>query len=125
MRSPEEWLKQSDYDLGTAESMFQSGRYFYAVFMAHLSLEKALKGLYQQRMGVVPPKTHDLLWLLDKMSVMPPPPVKDPLVRLNTASVVTRYPEDLEEIKRQFTAVITRGILDRAQECLEWIRRQF
>jgi len=29
----DEWLKQSDYDMETAEYMFQGGRYFYAVFM--------------------------------------------------------------------------------------------
>lgn len=41
-----EWLRQADYDMETAEAMFESGRYIYAVFMCHLSLEKALKGLY-------------------------------------------------------------------------------
>lgn len=41
-----EWLKQAEYDLGTAEAMFKSKRYIYTVFMCHLSIEKALKGLY-------------------------------------------------------------------------------
>jgi len=40
----EEWLKQSNYDIATAEYMYEGGRYFYAVFMCHLSVEKALKG---------------------------------------------------------------------------------
>ena len=39
-----EWLKQADYDMDTADAMHSSGRYFYAVFMCHLSIEKALKG---------------------------------------------------------------------------------
>jgi HEPN domain-containing protein len=42
-----EWLKQADYDLDTAEFMVSGKRYFYAVFMCHLSIEKAIKGLYQ------------------------------------------------------------------------------
>jgi len=41
---PQEWLKQADYDMDTAEFMFAGGRYFYAVFMCHLSIEKASKG---------------------------------------------------------------------------------
>ena len=41
-----EWFRQSDYDYDTAMFMHESGRYFYAVFMCHLSIEKALKGLY-------------------------------------------------------------------------------
>ena len=35
-----EWLKQADYDMDTADVMFQNGRYFYAVFMCHYPLKK-------------------------------------------------------------------------------------
>jgi len=28
-----EWFSQSEYDLGSAEAMFDSGRYIYAVYM--------------------------------------------------------------------------------------------
>ena len=62
-----EWLKQADYDMDTADVMYSSGRYFYAVFMCHLSIEKALKGLYYKVLGEVPPKTHNLLYLLNKI----------------------------------------------------------
>ncbi|HOB83167.1 MAG TPA: HEPN domain-containing protein, partial [Bacteroidales bacterium] len=41
----EEWYFQSDYDLGTAIDMLKSGRSVYCIFMCHMSLEKALKGL--------------------------------------------------------------------------------
>ncbi len=30
-----EWFIQADYDFGTAEAMFKTGRYIYAVFMCH------------------------------------------------------------------------------------------
>jgi len=43
---PKEWFKQADYDLDTARAMFDSGRYIYTIFMCHLSIEKALKGVY-------------------------------------------------------------------------------
>jgi len=46
----DEWYLQSDYDFETAEAMFTSGRYIYAIFMCHLSLEKALiKSFTQDR----------------------------------------------------------------------------
>lgn len=41
----EQWFMQAEYDLDTAECMLQAGRRFYAVFMAHLAIEKALKGI--------------------------------------------------------------------------------
>lgn len=53
-RDFEEWLKQADYDLDTADFMFKGKRYIYAVFMCHLSIEKALKGLYLSLANKIP-----------------------------------------------------------------------
>ncbi|BCV25936.1 HEPN domain-containing protein [Gelria sp. Kuro-4] len=35
-----ERLKQADYDLGTAEAMWQTGRYVYTAFMCQLAVEE-------------------------------------------------------------------------------------
>ena len=48
------------------------GRYFYAVFMLHMSLEKALKGLCQKKHDEIPPKVHNLLYLVQKSGCEPP-----------------------------------------------------
>lgn len=103
----EEWLKQADYDIDTAEVMFHNGRYFYAVFMCHLAIEKALKGLYSKVLDDLPPKTHNLLYLLNKIGKRPGPELEKFITRLNTASVATRYPDDLAKIQEAFTAEIT------------------
>jgi len=55
-----EWFRQSDYDIATAQALTDSGRYIYAVFMCHLSIEKALKGHYYKKFGEQAPKTHNL-----------------------------------------------------------------
>lgn len=36
-KTPQERQKQADYDIKTAEIMFDTKRHFYAVFMYHLS----------------------------------------------------------------------------------------
>ena len=59
-----QWLAQSVYDFQTAKAMFRSRRYIYAVFMCHLSLEKALKGLVTAVTGEIPPRTHNLIHLV-------------------------------------------------------------
>jgi HEPN domain-containing protein len=94
-----EWLKQADYDIDTAEYMFAGGKFFYAVFMCHLSVEKALKGLYQHCLKETPPKTHNLVYLLKKMNIRPEERVGKFIVRLNEASVATRYPEDIDNLQ--------------------------
>ena len=52
----QEWLKQAEYDAGTAEAMFKAGRNIYCIFMCHLALEKALKALYARNFDQNPPK---------------------------------------------------------------------
>lgn len=54
--SHEEWFRQADYDMGTAELMHSGGRSPYAVLMCHLALEKAAKGLFQLRFDEVAPQ---------------------------------------------------------------------
>lgn len=66
-KRPEEWFVQAAYDMKTAEIMFDNARYIYSVFMCHLSLEKGLKGLYAQRLKEVPPKIHNLIYLIEKI----------------------------------------------------------
>ena len=55
-KPPEEWLAQARYDMDTAAYMFKGGRYMYTVFMCHLAIEKALKGMYAEQVGKEPPE---------------------------------------------------------------------
>jgi HEPN domain-containing protein len=124
-KDPAEWLNQAEYDLNTAEYMFSGRRYFYAIFMGHLSLEKALKGLYQKKLAATPPKTHNLLYLMSKAEIKPPEEIGKFIVKLNEASVATRYPEELRNLERDFTAPIAKDMLAKTKEALEWIRSQY
>ena len=120
-----EWLKQADYDLGTAEFMSEGGRHFYAVFMCHLAIEKALKGLYLQRLQKTPPKTHNLVYLLNTIGLRPDADKTQLIARLNEASTATRYPDDIDRLQNKYTQKIAAQILVGAKEILEWIRAQF
>lgn len=64
-RDLREWLKQSEYDFNTVKVILDSGRYIYAVFMCHLSIEKALKGMYVITLKELPPKSHNLIYFLE------------------------------------------------------------
>lgn len=121
----EEWLKQSNYDMETAEYMFSGGRYFYAVFMCHLAIEKALKGLYDKKKNQIPPKVHNLVYLLNQLDLKPPEILGKFIVKLNEASVLTRYPEELEKISRDYNKAVVNDILNHTRELIIWIRAQF
>ena len=58
--------------MDTADYMYKGGRYIYAVFICHLSVEKALKGLYFEKLRKIPPKSHHLVYLLNEIGIKPP-----------------------------------------------------
>ncbi len=115
---------QAGYDLGSARAMFRAGRYVYTVFMCHLAIEKALKGLYVAVRGSAPPRTHNLISLLNATGVTPPPDTMRLIARLNETSVTTRYPEKLRVLQRHLTVDVVRPILAEARKALAWIRKQ-
>ncbi len=124
-KSPEEWLKQTDYDMKTAEFMFDSGRYFYSVFMCHLAVEKALKGLYRLKLNKVPPKTHNLVFLLKEVGIKPPEGIDMLLVTLTEAQVDVRYPDNIDMLQTNYTKSAVVNLLAKAKEVLKWIKMQF
>lgn len=124
-KTPEEWLKQADYDMATANYMFKGKRYFYAVFMCHLSIEKALKGLYAKKFKRESPKIHNLIYFLNKTGITPDGDIGKFLIKLNETQIITRYPEDLKMLKKNFTKKVTRDILINSKKALKWIKKQY
>ncbi|MCH8021280.1 HEPN domain-containing protein [candidate division KSB1 bacterium] len=96
------WIATSEYDIETAEHMLKSGRYVYVVFMCHLSVEKLLKGLVAETQEDLPPKTHNLRYLVKLSKIEIPEEHATILDVLNTASIPTRYPEDMEKLLKKF-----------------------
>jgi HEPN domain-containing protein len=123
-RSAIEWLKQAEYDLETAEYLFSGGHHVYSVFICHLAIEKALKGLYENIIEDFPPKTHNLLYLLKKIEKVPEENMSQFIVTLNQVSITTRYPDTLEKTQEYFTQERTSNILSQTHEVLKWIKKQ-
>ncbi len=106
--------------------MMNSGRYIYAVFMAHLSLEKALKGIYAETFQDNPPKSHHLLYLIEKIqsktSFEIPEIIFAPIREIDKVSVPVRYPENLRELSKDYTKETTTEIILSAKEALKWLK---
>ncbi len=123
-RRTEEWLRQSAYDMDTAVYMHEGDRHIYAVFMCHLAIEKALKGLYYEKRRDIPPKSHNLIYLLNEIGIKPPAEPGRFIVKLNEASVPTRYPENLTKLQQVYSETVVKDILSKGKELITWIKRQ-
>ena len=118
----EEWFFQSDYDLETAQQMLQSGRNIYCIFMCHLSLEKALKGLFIKRFNEIPPKLHSLMYFVNKTQLVISDEYLLFIEKIDKLSITTRYPEDLRAMITLYTPEQTKSIYEQTKEIQQWLK---
>ncbi|MDR3328987.1 MAG: HEPN domain-containing protein [Prevotellaceae bacterium] len=120
----EQWYFQSDYDLETGKYMLKTGRNIYCIFMCHLSLEKALKGLYIKRCNEIPPRLHDLMYFIGKLTLELTEEYTTFMVWINGLSIATRYPEDLQKMIAFYTDSQTSDIYRQTKMVQQWIKAQ-
>jgi HEPN domain-containing protein len=118
------WIKQAEYDLGTAEDMFKAGRYIYTIFMCHLAVEKALKALIVEHTGNTPPRSHNLVYLFNSGNAKLSDEQVKFITRLSLAGVVTRYPEDLDQAIQDYSQEVTSSYLKQAKEVVQCLKQQ-
>jgi HEPN domain-containing protein len=117
------WLESSDYDIKTAEHMYNTRRYVYVLFLCHLATEKLLKALFEAALKKPPPKSHNLIYLLNEIGLKVPDDHLEMLGSLNDLSVVTRYPEDMKALVKAFNRARVGDYLVKTKGLLKWLKR--
>ena len=124
LKTPDEWFEQVEYDLKTVEALIITSRFIYAVFICHLAIEKALKGLYTKRMNDHPPRTHNLLYFIKKLGILPPKNLEEFINEVNRVSVPTRYPDEIKTLVKEFNKSRTTNIFKKTKDVVKWIKEQ-
>lgn len=117
------WIALADYDVETARHMLATERHLYVVFLCHLALEKMLKAHVAEVTQAVPIKTHDLIYLVKKSELELPEKYLDFIGKINTASIPTRYPDDLQRSLKEYPKSVAKNYLDQAIELIEWLKQ--
>ena len=102
----------SAYDLQSAKAMLDSGRYFFVVFMCHLTIEKLLKSVIIERQGIEPPKIHNLIGLMARAGLAIPTERRPLINKLDNMSVVTRYSDGQRAIAGMLTDESTAALYE-------------
>ena len=116
------WLDSAQYDLETAEHMYNTGRYIYTIFMCHLAVEKLLKAKIEEVSEKIPPKNHNLRYLIKLSTLELPEEMFVFVSKLSDVSIPTRYPEDFGELLNNYNKGATRSYLAKTTEVYQWIR---
>lgn len=120
----QDWVDDADYDLQSAKAMLDSGRYFFVVFMCHLTIEKLLKAFIVERQGIEPPKIHNLFGLVARAGLTIPAERRPIVNELDNMSVVTRYPDGRKAIASALTHESATALYERTVEFAEWLKQE-
>ncbi|MDI9337546.1 MAG: HEPN domain-containing protein [Alphaproteobacteria bacterium] len=119
------WLKSYQYDLESIEGMIAVKKYIYALFFAHLSTEKLLKALWiQNNNQSYPPKTHNLLVLVEKSNLQLTPEELKTLLELNNFNLESRYPDYLFQIVNSTDLTYTTHLINKIKSIHLCIQKQ-
>lgn len=90
----EYWIDTANNDWITVEAMFSAERYLHCLFWAHLVLEKLAKAMWvKNHEDNIPPKVHNILWLLEESQIEIAPEYATFLEVFNRFQLSTRYPD--------------------------------
>ena len=116
------WANQSSDDWESAELLFKGKKYLHALFFTHLSIEKICKAHWVRASeGNIPPKTHNLIFLLSQTSVELTDDQKEFLLELNRFQIEGRYPEQVSKLHKVSTASFAQYKLDQAKQIQQWL----
>ena len=116
------WIVTAEYDLETAQRLFEAERYIHVVFFCHLALEKLLKAHVTEVTQEEPAKTHSLMYLVRKAGLDVPLEINDFLGEITNGSVPTRYPDGAGELFTKYTREVAEGCLRSTREAMKWLR---
>lgn len=117
------WIETSNEDYETMLSMKKERRNTWCLFIGHLVIEKLLKALYAKNNKGAPyaPKTHDLLYLAEKMNLDVTEEQANDLVEITKFNLNTRYDDYKRDFYNKCTDEYTEEQINKIEEVKSWL----
>lgn len=115
------WKDGSLSDIETAQILIEKGKFKEGLFFCHLTIEKILKAHYVKVNKDIPPKTHNIFFLIEKTELSFDKNILDFLGILMKYQLQGRYPDYKPPIlvKEQ-----VENYLKKTKEQLKWMIRK-
>ena len=111
------WMDTAEEDWITVDVLMKQKRYLHCLFWAHLVIEKLAKALWiKNNVENVPPKTHNIPWLLEQANVDLGDETIAFLRDYNKYQLSTRYPEYIENLYKTCTKSVTEHKLETVKD---------
>jgi len=116
------WLESAENDWPVVDHLITSGDYHYALFFAHLHIEKLLKALVVKATGEHAPRTHNLQILAERAGLTLSDERRQQLVRITAYDLETRYPGDRALLRERYSRQFTETEISTVREVGTWLK---
>jgi HEPN domain-containing protein len=111
------WVNTAQYDWTGAEHAFSTKDYMHCLFWAHLVLEKLAKAHWiKTHEDNIPPKVHDVVWLLEESNIDLGETMIKFLEEFNKFQLSGRYPDYTNKIYKRCTKEYSGEQLEKVKE---------
>ena len=117
------WIKSSDKDYEVMLDLKEKNRNTYCLFFGQMVIEKLLKALYAKNNKEAPyaPKTHDLLYLAEKLNLELTEEQEVILNEITTFNLSTRYDDYKRAFYNKCTDEYTEEQINKIKEVKAWL----
>lgn len=115
------WIEGAAYDFETGRTLLESKRYPYALFFAHLAIEKALKALVVKTTKEHAPFTHSLPFLASKAQIEIPESIVDQLAEYAEFHLEARYPGEKKDFYKKCNEEFAREKFSEMEKAYQWL----
>lgn len=123
-KSVQYWLESAEDDWRVASHLFEKGDYPYALFFGHLTIEKVLKAIYVDRMDDIPPYTHRLVYIAEKIPLHLTEEQLELIETITDFNMEARYPDEKFSFKKKCTKDFAERYLKKIEEIKKWLLKQ-
>ena len=116
------WISQVSDDWDAVDALFVRHKYLQSLFFAHLTIEKLCKAIWIKHNEInVPPKTHNLLYLLSQTPIKLTEEHSEFMLSLNRFQMEGRYPDYWSQMYKICNEDFTRKTIDQTNLLRIWL----
>lgn len=118
------WVESAAYDLEAGRSLLESKKFPYALFFAHLAIEKVLKAIVVKETGEHAPYTHSLVLLAKRANIDMTEQMLDQLAEYMEFHIEARYPDEKKDFYKKCTKEFATKKIAEMDRVYKWLTQK-
>ncbi len=116
------WIEEATESLQVTRHLYEKKDYSYALFFAHLAIEKILKAIYVSRKKEHAPFIHNLQRLAELSGIQLNDAKRDALIKITTFNLESRYPDEKRSFRNKCTEKFTKNEIEATEDIFKWLK---